>query len=131
MENKMKRIIQKAQVEPLNSRRCAQGLGTLYEKINGSCRQPVCWLRQPLIFFLKRVVGRPLYDGVWRRDRPNGGLQKLLFDQYMNGRLFYSYSFGLGGECTVSSAIISLLLFYSCLSPPLSAFAAYSADGRG
>ena len=72
--------------------------------------------------FLKRVVGRPLYDGVWRRDRPNGGLQKLLFDQYMNGRLFYSYSFGLGGECTVSSAIISLLLFYSCLSPPLSAF---------
>ncbi|WP_240685172.1 YfhO family protein [Bacillus velezensis] len=55
--------------------------------------------------------------------------KKLLFDQYMNGRLFYSYSFGLGGGVYSQLGYYFSTSFYSCLSPPLSAFAAYSADG--
>lgn len=85
-------------MEPLNSRRCAQGLGTLYEK-NKWILPAACVLAAAAahIFFLKEWSAGRYMTGSGDGIAQMAVFKKLLFDQYMNGRLFYSYSFGLGG----------------------------------
>ncbi|AIU76037.1 YfhO family protein [Bacillus velezensis] len=49
------------------------------------------------IFFLKEWSAGRYMTGSGDGIAQMAVFKKLLFDQYMNGRLFYSYSFGLGG----------------------------------
>ncbi|QOQ55855.1 YfhO family protein [Bacillus amyloliquefaciens] len=49
------------------------------------------------VFFLKEWSAGRYMTGSGDGIAQMAVFKKLLFDQYMNGRLFYSYSFGLGG----------------------------------
>ncbi|MEC5260081.1 YfhO family protein [Bacillus amyloliquefaciens] len=49
------------------------------------------------VFFLKEWSAGRYMTGYGDGIAQMAVFKKLLFDQYMNGRLFYSYSFGLGG----------------------------------